>query len=140
MSNNPWLVQPDVVTVNLAWKDPEGVERPFWIKIKKFLTVGEERVVRTAGWRGVTGIGEAGAGDAEIRIDWKATSFAQTQAYLIDWSLEDEKHNRVPLAAMQNLHPEVYELIEQAVTDHVRAMESEKKARSSSSEPTPTSA
>jgi hypothetical protein len=141
---NPWTVAPEAVTVNLTWADPSGIAREFWIKIKKFLNVGEERVVQTAGWKGVSGMGGgegAMGGEAEIRIDWKATSFARATAYLVDWSLEDDKHNRMPLtpASMQALHPEVFELIENAITAHVKAMAEEKKARSGASEPAPTS-
>lgn len=130
---NPWTVAPEVVQADLVWTDPDGIARNLWVKIKKFLTVGEERVVQTAGWKGVTGMaqGEGGGGDAEIRIDWKQTSFARAQAYLVDWSLEDDRHNRMPLtsASLQALHPEVFELIEKAISDHVQAMDTEKKAR-----------
>jgi hypothetical protein len=140
---NPWTVAPEVVTLNLSWRTPDGEDLPFWVKIKKFLTVGEERVVQTAGWKGVTGLsGEGERGDAEIRIDWKATSFARAVAYLVDWSLEDDKHNRMPLTSnsLQALHPEVFELIENAITDHTKAMAEEKKARAGSHAPVPTSA
>lgn len=141
---NPWTVAPEVVTVNLTWQDPEGTSRDLWIKIKKFLTVGEERVVQTAGWKGVTGIsqGGEGGGDAEIRIDWKSTSFARALAYLVDWSLEDDKHNRLSLNSnsLQALHPEVFELIEKGISDHVEAMVAEKKARAGRPALVPTSA
>lgn len=142
---NPWTVAPEVVEIPLEWTDPTGVARSFWVKIKKFLTVGEERVVQTAGWKGVTGMGggEGATGaDAEIRIDWKQTSFARAMSYLVDWSLEDDKHNRMPLSmnSLQALHPEVFELIENAITKHLEAMAAEKKARTGSSAPAPTSA
>lgn len=138
---NPWFVKPEVVTKDLVWRDPEGHDVPFWIKIKKFLTVGEERVVQTAGWKGVTGAGADNEG-AEIRIDWKTTSFARAEAYLVDWSLEDDKHNRIPpnSNSLQALHPEVFELIEGAITEHVKVMEAEKKARAGSVASSPTSA
>lgn len=140
---NPWTVAPEVVTLNLTWQDPGGVSRDFWIKIKKFLTVGEERVVQTAGWKGVSGVGQGeDNAAAEIRIDWKATSFARALAYLIDWSLESDpdKHVRMPLNAssLQSLHGEVFELIENAITAHVKAMDDEKKARAGSSASVPT--
>ncbi len=137
-----WFVAPEVVTVNLTWTAADGEESPFWIKIKKFLTVGEERLVQTAGWKGVTAPQTGQGGNAEIRIDWRATSFARAEAYLVDWSLEDEKRNRMPLNnnSLQALHPEVFELIENAISAHVTRMDEEKKARAGSRESTPTSA
>jgi hypothetical protein len=139
---NPWTVAPQAITINLSWTDPENTAREFWVKIKKFLNVGEERMVQTAGWKGVSGVAGGEGADAEIRIDWKATSFARALAYLVDWSLEDDKHNRMPLNlnSLQALHPEVFEMIENAISSHVRAMDAEKKAKLSPTEPALTSA
>lgn len=139
---NPWTVAPETVVINLTWNDPAGVAREFWVKIKKYLNVGEERMVQTAGWKGVSGMGGGeGAGETEIRIDWKATSFARATAYLVDWNLEDDKHNRMPLttASLMALHAEVFELIENAISEHIKAASEEKKARASASVPSTTS-
>jgi hypothetical protein len=142
---NPWTVAPETVVINLTWNDPAGIAREFWVKIKKYLNVGEERMVQTAGWKGVSGMGaqaEGGPSETEIRIDWKATSFARATAYLVDWNLEDDKHNRMPLttASLMALHAEVFELIENAISEHIQAMSAEKKARATASEPSTTSA
>lgn len=142
--SNPWCPAPESVTKNLSWTSPSGETLPFWIKIKKFLNVGEKRRVETAGWKGVTGLGGGGGAseNAEIRIDWKGQSFARSEAYLIDWSLEDDKHNRMPLNrnSLEALHDEVFDLIENAISEHVKEMDEEKKARASSSSAALTSA
>lgn len=139
---NPWTVAPEVITKHLTWLDAEGVERPFWVKIKKFLNVGEDRVVKTAGWKGVTGMQEGGSGEAEIRMDWKSMGFSRAQAYLVDWNLEDDKQNRLPLTihSLMALHSDVFELIENAITEHVTAMNDEKKAKKDGTAPALTSA
>lgn len=140
-----WTVKPETVTVDLTYVDPERQSHPFWIKLKKHLTVGETRRVSTAGWRGVRQSsardGESGSG-AEIQVDWRATSFARTEAYLIDWSLENEKHERLAVTrdVIETLSPDVFQLVEDAITAHVEAMEKEKKVPAGRSEPSPTSA
>jgi hypothetical protein len=140
--SNPWCVTPELVTKHLTWLDSEGVERTFWIKIKRFLNVGEDRAVKTAGWKGVTGISQEGSGEAEIRMDWKSMGFSRALAYLVDWSLEDDKQNRMPLTlnTVTALHDELFQLIENAITAHVEAMDAEKKAKQAANVPVPTSA
>ncbi len=75
-----WCVAPEAVRKDLVFVDAVGGSHPFWISIKKKLSVGESRRVQTAGWQGVTGMGGGGrrrpgeeAPAAEIRIDWKAS-------------------------------------------------------------------
>ena len=40
---NPWIVEPEEVKAELQWVDPSGETRDFWISIKKYLTIGEQR-------------------------------------------------------------------------------------------------
>jgi hypothetical protein len=139
-----WTVTPDVVTIdNLAYTDDDGIEHKFWIKLKKKLNVGERRAVQTAGWKGVGGMGTGGqSGEPEIRIDWKLTTFAKVEAWLVEWSLEDDRHNRLKInqATLQSLDEDVYDIIETAVDAHVTRLEEEKKARTGSRQPSATSA
>lgn len=139
-----WCVPPESVTLELTWTDRAGGVHPFWIKVKRRLTVGESRHVITAGWKGVSNVGRRGSepGDPEIKIDWKAQSFARALMYLQDWSLEDDTHKRLTVSAdtLETLHPDVFELIENAITQHVEEMEQEKKVTSGDSELRATSA
>ncbi len=135
MSENLWTVKPEDVQIEL--EHPENGTK-FWIKVKKYLTVGETRRVSTAGWRSMSSAkkeaGDTTPAATEIQIDWRAQTFARTEAYLIAWSLTNDG---VPMTrdGIESLDPAVYEVIENAISAHVEAMDLEKKARRGSSEP-----
>lgn len=143
MSQNVWTVKPEHVTIELSYAKPDGTVYPFWIEVKKYLNVGEARRVTTAGWRSMSsGKQEEGAtepGPTEIHIDWKAQTFSRTEAYLVDWSLAKDG---VPMTrgGIESLDPDVYKLIEDAITAHTEAMEAAKKQRVGSSLPSTMSA
>lgn len=146
MAGNIFTIRPEEKTIDLEWPDaPGGVPVKFWIKVKKRLTVGEDRRIQTAGWKGVANFG--GGRDAkgeerspEINIDWRAQSFARTEVYLTDWSLEDDEHVKLPLTldTIESLDPSIFSIIERAITAHVESLAEEKKLSSGSSEPTRT--
>lgn len=129
-----WTVKPEERTLDLSWTTSEGKAQPFWIRVKRHLTVGEERRVMTAGWKSVGGLVGGGRGreqaEPEIKIDWRAQSFARTEAYLLDWSFEDDEKRKLPVTrdVIEALQPEVFKLIEDAITKHIEEMEQEKKA------------
>lgn len=133
MAGNVWTVKPDSTKIDLVYvrrDDDTGAEtsHPFWIKLKKRLTVGEQRRVMTSGWRGVRGVD----GGGEVQVDWQRSSFARTTAYLVDWSLTDE--NDKPLNCndtdvVEALDPSVYALIENAISKHVESVEKEKNVQ-----------
>lgn len=134
-----FTVSPIAIKKELEWTDPENGELvKFWIRIKKRLSVGEARGVQTAGWRGVKQQGQEG--DTEIAIDWKGMTFARVAEYLVGWSLTDDKENLLPLKVetLQSLDESLYDVIEKAISEHVKAMEEEKKVRTGSNEPVPT--
>lgn len=139
-----WVVNPEVVKYDLTFRGDDGSENPFWIRIKKRLTVGEERKVQTAGWKGVSGLitGDRSAIAPSVEIDWRATAFARAETYIVDWSLADDKENKLPvkLDTMLSLHSGVFELIDEAITRHVEAVDQEKKARTATTETSSTSA
>lgn len=126
-----WTVKPDEIKVDLVWNG-----EPFWIRIKKRLTTGEHRRTQIGGWRSVSTNRPRGSGPAdpdatpEINIDWKVQGFTRAATYLIDWSLADDTDKKLPLTqdTIEALDPDVFELIENAITAHVTAMEEEKKA------------
>lgn len=134
---NKWTVAPDTVRKDL--KDPRDGEQ-FWISIKKLLTIGEDKAVKTAGLKSVSGFGaqaQRAAGsdgpDMAMNVDWKRQSIARTEMYLVDWSLADDKGVKLKVQrdVIESLSPEVYEVIENAITEHVEQMEEEKKVRTS---------
>lgn len=125
-----WTVKPEDIKVDLTFRGTS-----FWIKLKKFLTVGEDRQVATAGWRSMSR-------DAEIQIDWQRQMFARAETYITDWSLTDDNAVKLPITreVIQTLDPDLYAAIDAAVNTHVLAMAEEKKLRNGSTEPLPTSA
>lgn len=147
MARSIWTIKPEEKRVDLKWTDPDGTVHDFWIKLKKKLTVGEERRIQTAGWKGVAnfGGGRNAHGEErapEINIDWRQQSFARTETYVTDWSLADENDTKLPLTTdtIESLDPDLFKIIEQAITDHVEAVAQEKKQSSGGDKPSTTSA
>ena len=137
-----WTVNPsDDERVDLVWDGAQGGPKAFWVRLKRELTVGEDRQVKTAGWKSVGGVGK-GTGEQEIRIDWKVTGLVRTFMYLTDWSLTDEKDRKlaISLEVLESLHTEVFDLIEQAITVHVEAQAAKKKGTGGTPPPSTTSA
>ena len=133
-----WTVTPETDRYEL-----ELGGHAFWIEIKRDLTEGELRRVQTAGFQRLTGLGEQTqparlgepAREMQVIVDWTQLSYARTLAYLVDWSLSDDKGNKLPLEpasrkrdTIEQLRPEVCKAIEEAITAHVERRELEKKA------------
>lgn len=133
-----WTVSPESVTKDLNYVAQDGATYPFWIKLKKRLTIGEQRRVQTAGWKGISTT--RNQQEQEITIDWKLMGFSRTVEYLLDWSLTDDARVKLPLTreVLETLNEEVYALIDDAVKQHVEAMVEEKKVQSSSTAPSAT--
>ena len=128
---NKWTVTPE--TARLDLKDPIDGEL-FWVSVKKRLTIGETKFVQTAGLKSVSGFQGRTAGDdreMSMNIDWKRQSIARTLMYVVDWSLADDKGTKLKVQpdVIESLRPELYEAIENGITEHVEAMEAEKKAQ-----------
>lgn len=130
-----WCIRPEEVKYERSFTAEDGQAYPFWIKLKRRLTIGEERKVQMSGWKGLKQ-GKGGEG-AEIQINWQAQSFARTETYLTDWSLIDDDAKKLPLTreTIESLNPKVYELIEGLVNEHVLSMTEEKKVQSGSGAP-----
>ena len=117
-----WCVDPERDRLDL-----EALGHPFWIDVKRELTVGEQRKVETAGFRGVVQGAETRrpgeAASTEIAIDWRTQSFARTEVYLLDWSLADDKGNKLKISrdVVESLKQPVYAAIETGITAHVEA-------------------
>lgn len=139
MSTSIWTVRPEQTEpIDLVYVSPRGERVPFWIRLKKRLTIGEARKITTAGWRGVRNVGAEGS---EVQIDWQSQSFARAETWVTDWSLEDDDRKRLPItrAVIESLEGDVFQLIENAITAHIEAVEEEKKLPSGMTSPSATS-
>jgi len=129
---NPWIVEPEEERIDLQWVDPTGEVRDFWISIKKYLTIGEQRKMLKAVSQITQPLPKKGQErqEAEATFEWTDYSFARCSAYLLDWSLSDENDNKMPLtrATLEQLHADLFELIDNAVDAHETKMGEAKKA------------
>jgi hypothetical protein len=138
-------VEPETTKIELVWHDG-GTDRPLWVSVKQRLTVGETRAMM----RSVSSVSQAmpkTRGDnpePTARIEWTEYSFARMGAYITDWSLahDPEPSFRLPVGrrSFEALQPELFELIDNALDEHQKAMEEAKKQQAGSSKPEPTPA
>jgi|TARA_R110002020_G_scaffold197348_5_gene398445 hypothetical protein len=137
--SNPWVVEPDDKQIDLEWTDPTGEVRPFWIKVKSRLSIGESRRMM----KGISNIsqkiapkGQASTG-AEAQFEWTEYSFARMSAYMLDWSLLDENNNKMPTSreTFESLHQDLFELIDNAIDAHETSLTEEKKQKSGKRKP-----
>lgn len=136
--SNFWCVEPETDDVEVS---VDG--RSFKVWFKRELTVGEQRQVDTAGFRAITGVmsNRRGGGEPEIAIDWKAQMFARVVAYVADWSLVDEKGNKLPLPdTLYQLRSSVFDAIASALDAHVERRETMRKNGQSETGPSAQSA
>ena len=80
----------------------------------------------------------------EAQFDWTEYSFARAITYLTDWSLADDKGNKLPVTRpnIEALNQGVFEIIDRAIDQHdtsVAERES-KKTSAGGATPKPTSA
>lgn len=124
-----WAVIPEDVKIDGLMYDGES----FWIKVKKYLTVGEERRMLTSGWKGISR-------QSDVQIDWNAQQFARAQIYLTDWSLVNDAAEKLPITreTLEAMPSELFTIVENAITLHVERMVEEKKLRRGSAAPSQT--
>jgi hypothetical protein len=125
-----WTVKPEPVRLEgLFWQGHE-----FWLEVKRRLTEGERRRMSTAGFRSVSG---PGTPERPGRIGEQVLSYTRTLTYLLDWSLLDERGNKLALTrdTLEQLDPDFYAAVEAALNEHVERMEQEKKARTGDDKP-----
>lgn len=136
---NIWIVTPQTVRIELDFRGT-----PFWIELKKELTVGEEKRLYASGFRSVSrerGTPAAKAGEPvpeiEINVDYDAAIFMKVKTYLVDWSLTDDKGQKLPhnLDGIMALSPAVFAIIERAIDEHVVGMRTLEKKLPGASEP-----
>ena len=128
---NPWIVEPEEVKAELQWVDPSGETRDFWICIKKYLTIGEQRKMMKSVSQVSQPLPKKGQErqEAAATFEWTDYSFARCSVYLLDWSLCDENDNKMPLTrvTLEQLHADLFDLIDNAVDAHETKMGEAKK-------------
>jgi hypothetical protein len=143
--SNPWFVEPEEKKIELVWEDGD-TSREFWIMVKHRLTIGEARrmmkSISKVASRLKTQTREAE--QPEAQFDWTEYSFARALTYLTDWSLADDKGNKLPVTRpnIEALNQGVFEIIDRAIDQHdtsVAERES-KKTSAGGATPKPTSA
>lgn len=127
-----WTVAPETVRLDGEWRG-----HPFWVEVKRELTEGEHRRVQMAGFKGMSNIGAdqrpVRAGEprpaTSLDIDWISQSYTRTLTWLVDWSLTDDKGNKLALCrdTLEQLHRTMYAALEALLNAHVTASEEEKK-------------
>lgn len=144
MTVNPWVVEPEDVKIELTWTDLGGADRPFWIKAKKYLSIGEQRRMLKSISRVTTTIGskKGERPSPEAQFEWTDYSFARCEAYLLDWSLMNgqDKRMNVSRETLESLHQDLFEIIDNALDEHERSQADQKKVTASSRKQKRTSA
>lgn len=131
--SNPWSVEPKDLKIELSWEKPDGEELPFWIRIKEALTIGESRKMLKSISNITSKLGTKGqeATAPEARFEWTEYSFSRCLTYLVDWSLADDKDNKMSInrETLESLHQEVFELIDSAIDKHETESEKSKSKK-----------
>jgi hypothetical protein len=116
MARNPF-VKPEVVKLNLAEGD--------WVDVKKFLSAGEEARMSGAGLRQMT----QDDGKPSFTLDFERLRISQVSAYVVAWSFVDSAGNQTKPTPenISALSPDVLKEIGDAIDEHIKRMEEEKK-------------
>ena len=135
--SNPWIVEPEEVKIELNWTDLEGTDRPFWIKAKKRLSVGEQRRMLKSISKVTTPIAQTKTsekGAPEAHFECTEYSFSRCLAYLTDWSLSNGEDKRMTVSreTLESLHQGLFDIIDNALDDHEKTVTQEKKVKTSS--------
>ena len=137
-----WTVTPESVRKELLYGEHE-----FWIELKKELTVGERKKLFSSGFRSLSQIEGGKDEDVELNVDWDSMVFKKVQTFLLDWSLVDDKGNKlshqsiaggrgVSVDILRVLKPAVFAVIEAAIDAHVTELNAlEKKVMAGSEMP-----
>ena len=116
-------------------------DNDWWVLVKKHLTIGEDRAMRSFGMGGMTvasGEGKRSEEESsrEIPVNWSEFAVQQVVAYVTDWNLSTADGKTVPLTmdAINNLHVGIFEEISELVTKHIDEMKagSEKNVKEAS--------
>ncbi len=122
------FVKPETVKLDLGWDN-------HFIVVRKRLAVGAVKELQSAG---IKYAGQDGkSGEPIIGLDMPKMALARVTAYVVDWSFrsDDNKPIKVTPQAIQNLNPEVFDLIDARLDEHVTAQDAEKNVQTGATEP-----
>lgn len=116
------FVDPSTVKLDLGDGD--------WVEVKRELTAGELKAMRTAGFTHMSGTpdSERVGGDAEknvtIGIDWRRLGISRLVAYVVDWNAKDAQGRPVPWSreAAEQLTASDFERLEAAINAHEKTI------------------
>lgn len=119
------FVKPEVRRYPFKYQDVE-----FWIEVKRRLTTGELKRMQSAGIVDVQASRTQSPDEARLGLDMARLSLARCEAYLVDWNLTDDNGKTQPVtrATIEALDPDVFDLIDKLLDEHVTAQEKEKNA------------
>lgn len=114
-----WTVTPEVVRYELSL-DGDG----FWIEVKKELTAGERSRIRVAGIRSYSHKPAEVVDEVTSNVDLDAATFEKVRIWLADWSLTDDKGNKLKLNSdtLHALRTDVYDVIDRQVEAHAKGV------------------
>lgn len=109
--------------------DLPEIDKGFWIKVRKELSVGEKRRIFADAFKGQTTLGN---GETRTEYNAEALTFGLTCAHIVDWNATTELDGKViPVEfstdAIKGLTSEAYEVIEKAVDVYVKKATAELK-------------
>lgn len=123
-----WTVEPpsEYPRLPLSWRGKD-----FWIEVKPELSQGERNRIRTAGIGTYSRRLTAKDDDdrLDVRPDLDAATYEKLHVWLHDWSLTDDKQNKLPLlyATYRTLRSGLFDVIDKAIEVHAKAVEEEEK-------------
>lgn len=103
-----------------------------WIEVRDEISVGEERRVFAGAVKGTT---QTKDNEPRMEYDAERVSFGTTALYIVDWSLK----RKFSADALKAMKPEIYKAIDGAVQNHIKRVEGNEQAPTSSGA-SPTSA
>lgn len=120
------FVIPSTVRIELSDGD--------WIEVKRELTAGELKAMRSSSFTYMQGTASDNAdvaNDVKLGVDWRKLGLAKVLAYVVDWNAKDAQGRPVPFSreAVESLSLTDFERLENAIAAHEKAQAEEKNAK-----------
>jgi hypothetical protein len=99
-----------------------------WALVRQELTYGQQRRLANAGLSGLPpGLSDAGQGPA-LKVDWAEFELERLVTWLLDWSFTDADGDHVTVSreAVEALHPDTAQELNEALDRHIGALEAKK--------------
>jgi hypothetical protein len=128
-----WTVKPQTVRKTGEWNG-----REFSVELKKRLTAGEDRAMKTGAFKHMSMAGQKQDNSGgSIEIDWSAMGIQRILTYVIDWSLEDDDGVKMKInrSTVEACDPTFVDVLNDIINDHEAEVEEEKKAPTGATPP-----